>query len=484
MILLYAFVLINLSFTTLAALEEHRVTSLPGWEFELPSNHYSGYLDVEGGRHLHYYFVEKHGGGKNAPVLVWTNGGPGCSSLDGFIYEHGPFRLNTSNPDQLIPFEFTWAKLANMLYLEAPAGVGFSYADNPEDYNTNDDVTALDNLHAMEKFYELFPEYLDNGLFLTGESYSGIYTPTLAEAIMFADKKNTYKGAQLKGIAVGNGCTGTELGSCSPQSEKYLSSFLSQTALISPETKKAIKEHCGDFSSSSVPCNNSLTKMHEEVGKVNLYDVYGECHNGSKLALKAPVQHKNAKKSNTGYTLENIDLTKNIDLSQNINLDPKETGPAACIDSRYASYFFNKEEVIQALHVKRPPYEWAVCANQVNYTKTRPNLPRDTYPELVEYLERTIIYNGDYDACVPWTDNIDWTSNMKFEVLKEWHPWTYVSSDAQGKQVAGYAVNYKTPKTGKDFIFTTIRGGRHEVPETAPEQAFELIRRLISGKKF
>ena len=64
------------------------------------------------------------------------------SSLDGFIYEHGPFRTNDTDPTQLVRFEHTWATLANMLYLEAPAGVGFSYSDDPKDYTTDDDKTA------------------------------------------------------------------------------------------------------------------------------------------------------------------------------------------------------------------------------------------------------------------------------------------------------------------------------------------------------
>ena len=57
-----------------------------------------------------------------------------------------------------------------------------------------------------------------------------------------------------------------------------------------------------------------------------------------------------------------------------------------------------------------------------------------------------------------------------------WHAWTY-----NGDQVAGYATTYKTPT---NFSFVTVRGGRHEVPETAPAQAAELLRRLIAGEAF
>ncbi len=72
------------------------------------------------------------------PVTVWFNGGPGCSSLEGYLYEHGPFHINPADPSQLYYNNYTWSKVSNVLYLEAPVGVGFSYSDNRNDYNTND----------------------------------------------------------------------------------------------------------------------------------------------------------------------------------------------------------------------------------------------------------------------------------------------------------------------------------------------------------
>ena len=94
-------------------------------------------------------------------------------------------------------FEGTWAKLANMVYLEAPAGVGFSYSDDKADYTTDDDMTAADNLEALQAFFKKFPNLKSTSLFLTGESYAGVYTPTLAEAVLAAVDAGTYDGAPL-----------------------------------------------------------------------------------------------------------------------------------------------------------------------------------------------------------------------------------------------------------------------------------------------
>lgn len=62
------------------------------------------------------------------------NGGPGCSSLDGYLYEQGPFHVNETDHTRLYYNEYTWAKEVNIVFLESPVGVGFSYSTDPSDY--------------------------------------------------------------------------------------------------------------------------------------------------------------------------------------------------------------------------------------------------------------------------------------------------------------------------------------------------------------
>ncbi len=79
---------------------------------------------------------------------------------------------------------YSWNLNANVLYLESPAGVGFSYGKTADDLIANDTTTARDNLVAMRMFFDKFPQFRRNDFYISGESYAGIYIPTLAKAIL------------------------------------------------------------------------------------------------------------------------------------------------------------------------------------------------------------------------------------------------------------------------------------------------------------
>lgn len=77
--------------------------------------------------------------------------------------------------------EYSWNKEVNMLYIESPAGVGFSYCLDKKECSFDDESSGQDNLAALLYFYQYkFPEYKRNDLYLSGESYAGLYVPYLA----------------------------------------------------------------------------------------------------------------------------------------------------------------------------------------------------------------------------------------------------------------------------------------------------------------
>src|SRR5438309_304997 len=78
----------------------------------------------------------------------------------------------------------SWTNFASVVYLEAPAGVGFSYSNISSDYYTNDLKTAKDNYLFLENFLLEYPNFIGNPIFLSGESYGGTYIPTVTQQIL------------------------------------------------------------------------------------------------------------------------------------------------------------------------------------------------------------------------------------------------------------------------------------------------------------
>ena len=108
--------------------EMDKITDLPGLHYDPGFDMYSGYFTVnrEHDRNLFYWYVESQGDPSADPVIFWTNGGPGCSGMYAFAVEHGPFFITSKG--NLFDNPHSWNKNANILYVESPAGVGYSFS--------------------------------------------------------------------------------------------------------------------------------------------------------------------------------------------------------------------------------------------------------------------------------------------------------------------------------------------------------------------
>jgi serine carboxypeptidase-like clade 2 len=130
----------------------------------------------------------------------------------GLVQESGPY-IMLNGEDTFHWNDYSWNREANMLYIDAPAGVGYSYCiDQTECGNFDDNISAEDNLNSLLYFFEYkFPERKKNDLYISGESYGGIYVPYLVNQIdtfntKWADNPKVFK-PNLKGFMVGNGVT-------------------------------------------------------------------------------------------------------------------------------------------------------------------------------------------------------------------------------------------------------------------------------------
>ena len=148
-----------LAAVTAAAPLEDLVPSLPDIGTFTTFEMYSGYLAIPNtSKKLHYLFNSSQRSPSADPLLIWFNGGPGCSSMLGWSQEHGPYVMD-SGINYFVENEFSWNKFANVLYIESPAGVGYSYCDGIKECSFTDDKSAEDNLTAVLAFFDKFPEF-------------------------------------------------------------------------------------------------------------------------------------------------------------------------------------------------------------------------------------------------------------------------------------------------------------------------------------
>ncbi|KAM3070553.1 hypothetical protein ACMFMF_008006 [Clarireedia jacksonii] len=165
-------------------------------------NQYSGYLSVGTNMNMWFWFFESRDNPTTAPLATWFNGGPGCSSMIGLFQENGPCQFyNGASTPSLNPYSFN--EYANMLYVDQPIGVGFSYGTD----SVSSTVTAAPYVwNLIQAFYASFPAYESRDFGIFTESYGGHYGPEFAyyfEQQNAAIDAGTLKGDKIDLIALG-----------------------------------------------------------------------------------------------------------------------------------------------------------------------------------------------------------------------------------------------------------------------------------------
>uniref|UniRef100_A0A673JBB4 Carboxypeptidase n=1 Tax=Sinocyclocheilus rhinocerous TaxID=307959 RepID=A0A673JBB4_9TELE len=415
---------------------------LPGLSKQPSFKHYSGYFNVADNKHLHYWFVESQKDPAGSPVVLWLNGGPGCSSLDGLLTEHGPYLIQ----DDGLTLEYnpySWNKIANILYLESPAGVGFSYSDDKK-YTTNDTEVATNNYLALKEFFRSFPEFSKNEFFLTGESYGGIYIPTLAEIVMEDSSIN------LQGIAVGNGLSSYELNDNSLVYFAYYHGLLG-TSLWNDLQKFCCKDGvCNFYDNQDVNCSTSVIQIIVYQSGLNMYNLYAPCAGG--------VQQRK--------------LRGVVSLFKSSRLDPP------CTNSTPSTLYLNNKLVKSALHISPNALDWIICSAEVNLNYKRLFMDvKKQYLKLLGALKyRVLVYNGDVDMACNFLGDEWFVESLQQEVQVQRRPWIYFNGETQ--QVGGFVKEFT------NIAFLTVKGSGHMVPTDKPIAAFTMFSRFITKQPY
>ncbi|XP_010270860.1 PREDICTED: serine carboxypeptidase-like 33 [Nelumbo nucifera] len=436
--------------------QSDRVINLPGQPSTPSISHFSGYItvDKDRGRALFYWFFEAQSHPSNKPLLLWLNGGPGCSSVGyGAATELGPLRVK-SNGVGLEFNNFAWNREANLLFVESPVGVGFSYT------NTSSDLTKLDDGFVAEDAYsflvnwlERFPQYKTHDFFISGESYAGHYVPQLAELVHDRNQDRKYPFINLKGFIVGNPETDFFYDS------KGLLEYAWSHAVISDQVYERAKKVC-DFKllNWNDECIDAMNVVFRQYSEIDIYNIYAPTCLLTNASTTSSHHSNKVNQVEENYGMRRIRLTLGAE-----GYDP-------CY-SKYTEVYLNRVDVQSSLHANAKQ-TWKVCNESIlqtyNFTvfSTMP-----IYTKLIKAGLRIWVYSGDADGRVPVIGSRYWTEALGLPLKEPWRSWYHHS------QVGGRIVKYEGGLT-----FVTVRGAGHLVPLNKPSESLALINSFLSGQ--
>ncbi|KAL3591714.1 hypothetical protein D5086_010354 [Populus alba] len=441
----------------IARQEADRVIRLPG-QPEVTFKQYAGYVTVNEshGRALFYWFFEAIENPEEKPLLLWLNGGPGCSSIGyGEAEELGPFFPKRGGQElQFNPH--TWNNVANLLFLESPVGVGFSYSNTTSDLRElGDKVTAQDSYIFLVRWFQRFPQLKSHEFYISGESYAGHYVPQLAEVIYDGNKKASKKEhMNLKGFIIGNALLDDET------DQKGMIDYAWDHAVISDRLYHDIKQKC-NFSEKhpSPDCKDALHQYFDVYGIIDMYSLYSpRCVNSN---LSDPRDRP----------VINGNMAPQL-LSKFADWHRRPAGYDPCA-SDYTEIYMNRPAVQAALHanVTKIPYPWTHCSENITFWTDAPQSILPIIKKLIAGGIRIWVFSGDTDGRIPVTATRYTLNKLGLNTIEEWTPWYH------GKQVAGWTIVYD------GLTFVTVRGAGHQVPTFKPKQSLTLIKRFLENKK-
>ncbi|KAK2728892.1 carboxypeptidase y [Colletotrichum kahawae] len=314
----------------------------------------SGYYDFASSendsKHLFFWMAESRGDPANDPVILWMSGGPGASSVAfGLFQELGPCLIDGPNGTKSNPY--AWNNNANVIFVDQPTNVGFSYSNSPV---TNLEDATSDMYNFLTAFMNQFPQYAHQDFYIIGESYGGTWVPALARKIHHRQSSPMAKLVRstsgirethinLKGIGLGNAQLSQRLQwpgfyptGCLGDSPIYNQSTCAVTESSMPRCDKMLQV-CSDLDSHADVCSNVLGYCRERsvyfifAEHLNPYDFRKSCPDGGLCYKEADwiaeylnssfVKNQLGVAANTSFDIIDFELGQYFEESGDMSLD-------------------------------------------------------------------------------------------------------------------------------------------------------------------
>lgn len=380
---------------------------------------------------LFFWYFESEVDQKEAPVLLWLNGGPGTSSMLGMFEEHGPFLLRDTKSEDLQFRQHHWSKNHHVIYIDNPVGVGYSFTEDDKGYSESAKDCAV-NLHeALRQFFIMFPDLSKNKFFLTGESYAGKYVPALGSVIL--DEK---KIKNFEGVFLGNALVDPAIQSQGFGEYLYWQGFID---------KKQLEE----FEDIEKKCMDAINEIKEKPE-----DAFKYCR-----GIVDPWKLDTLFYKYTGYTYTYNILTPSKDDTMSLHRED----------------FMDLESTRNAIHVGKIPRIKDPAKVQEKLGISLLLSEKDSVNKILEAGKTAMIFNGQLDVQIPHR----MSANM-LETLPYAKKNNYLDAPKNiwlvNDNVAGYV------KIAGNLQEVMVIGTGHMVPEDKPLEASDLITKFSRGQ--
>jgi len=383
----------------------------------LNESYYLGFQPIPNKGSMFFWLFESRNKPSEDPLLIWLNGGPGCSSEIAIFVENGPFRINAEeNTLKINPY--SWNNIANVLYVDNPLGAGYSTGNYA--YKNQEEISS-DFYIFLQEFLGAFPQYKGRDFYLAGEGYAGHYIPAIAVKI----QKKGGINLNFKGVAIGNG-----LVSAFYQYPRY-TTYALENKLIDGDTfleiihgfnicANLIKK--GMISVALVQCQVQLEKITGTPPKFNLYDIRETCEN-----------------------------------------------PPFCYDFSFIENFLKQPKVQEALGIYKP---WVMCNDTI-----RENLKFEMFDDFEDALStvvqseiQVLIYNGDKDFMYNWRGGDTMAYNLLWRGTSHFQKLPYMKYK-----------NFGEYKYLDNLIYYRIYDAGMMVPMDQPAVALDMLEKFFKG---
>ncbi|RSL56919.1 hypothetical protein CEP53_006650 [Fusarium sp. AF-6] len=402
---------------------------------------HSGYLSVGKNHSMWFWFFEARNDASNAPLVLWLNGGPGCSSMIGLFQEHGPCHfVNNQTEPSLNPH--SWNEYANMLYIDQPIGTGFSVGD----LDVNSTITAAPYIWKfMQAFLDRFPKYQSREFGLFSQSYGGHYGPEFAD--YFLKQNDAIDAGTVEGHKLDMVALGINNGWIDPKMQfKSYATYAHRNKYKQILNDELIDHFLDAYDDYCLPAYENCTKAEGQDEGCARADYV--CNEQMYVNLNIA--------SRVDFNVYDVRVGRDV-------VDPPET---------FIEYIM-REDVMEAIGART---RFAECSDEVYANmETTGDGARSFLGPLADVVKRginTLIWAGDTDWICNWEGNL-WAADAL-----EWPGQAKFTATA----LRNYTVNGKVHgryKVVDNLAFLKVFEAGHSVPYYQPETALQVFKQVM-----